>query len=651
MSRVARAEGVPAIVPPFHAPSQESLRERLAQAGLPELGMEKLRMGKDGPELQQPSTVGWIYWGRTAHLARGKVRLFTAGSAGAQVQAELEVYALRDVGAYENILEYLNTRSIRRADADSLVARVSAGPIVQASSPTPMFAGLVERLRAAGVEAILEEEKLAFHFQPPAGDVLSLARHIPHPWLRGKQLTEIGICQEYEELETYLRLVETNDRLARLLSSKAPKSVTEDALRRLESRVQDFFAELLTPAHLRFRERQMFSSRSVITPGAGLRLDQVGLAEEVAWALFGPLVARELGDEETVRSRSARAVQTLDTLMARSWVIINRAPTLTPTNLLAFHPVRDPGHVTRLHPLVCNMLDADFDGDQVVTLLPVTEEAQREAGELLSVAGHLTREPGLLQALLPPADALWGLAWLSLTAEGRHEINQLAGDEVAAPLGFVTRATLAEAMAEVLAKEGIHAALARLEQLMERGFEAARTSGASMSPFVGASVERLPEPEGEEYLLWDIYAEGVTEQIASSSNYRDADLGPQLLAVKSSGLGLRHLAWIVGSRGMVRDAEGNNVLIRRGTVEGLTPEEMYATLADAREALAQVMVEWEQLSRGVRDRSTSGGFNVLARARRARYPGLVFASAAATGEVDPLADIDSRLLVGLPVTP
>jgi len=40
---------------------------------------------------------------------------------------------------------------------------------------------------------------------------------------------------------------------------------------------------------------------------------------------------------------------------------------------------------------------------------------------------------------------------------------------------------------------------------------------------------------------------------------------------------------------------------------------------------------------------------VLARARQAQHPGIVFARAAAIGEVDPLTDVDSRLLVGLPV--
>jgi len=43
------------------------------------------------------------------------------------------------------------------------------------------------------------------------------------------------------------------------------------------------------------------------------------------------------------------------------------------------------------------------------------------------------------------------------------------------------------------------------------------------------------------------------------------------------------------------------------------------------------------------------GIHVLARARRARRPGIVFARAAEAGETDPLQDAFSRFFVGLPI--
>ena len=74
-------------------------------------------------------------------------------------------------------------------------------------------------------------------------------------------------------------------------------------------------------------------------------------------ALFGPLVARELGVEMPVDRAGAEAQETLDALMSRSWVIVNRAPSLTPTAHLAFHPMREPGSAIHIHPLVAGLLE------------------------------------------------------------------------------------------------------------------------------------------------------------------------------------------------------------------------------------------------------------------------------------------------------
>ena len=670
MSRIARTEGRPAIVPPFQAPGEDELCRRLSQAGLPESGMETLTLGGGGPRLHRPSTVGWIYWGRTSHLARGKLRVAVAGT---QAQGELETYALRDLGAYENLREALHTRSVRRQGAGDLAARVASGPVEQAEPPTPMFSALVRRLEVAGIEVAIEANKLLFRLRPPGGDALKLAHPVPHPWLRERQIAEIGVHQPGDEydarspwyprgtgawpVDEYALLVEANDRVARMLNSQMPEKVTRGAVAQLEARVRAFFDALLTRRHLYFFERQLFSGRTVLAPGGELRLDQVGLPDEMAWTLFGPLVIRELtqaggsppNTKEMVKSRVAQAAQALDEVMARSWVILNRAPTLTPTALLAFHPLRQPDRVIRLHPLACEILSADFDGDQAAIFVPVTEGAQREAGERLSVASHLARDPALLRALLPPPEALWGLASLGLSEEGRREIAQMTGVQVAAPKGLITQTTLGEAMERVLAREGIDETLSVLERLMRRGFEVAKASGASMSPFIGASLARPPEPVEDDLELWAAYNEELSEQIVSGTDYQDVDLGPQRIAVNIRARGRDHLRALLGPSIVVGYADGDSLVVRHNRVQGLTPEEMYACAVGARQGLTQSHVRMERMVRDVRARSQPKGFTVLARARRAKRPGIVFARAAANEEIDPLLDVDSRLLVGLPV--
>ncbi len=646
LGRIARVEGQPIIAPPFHAPSQDELRERLVQANLPESGMETLTLERDGPALERPSAVGWVYWGRLFHLARNKVMASIIPQQRGQMQGDLENYALSDVGAYENLREYLNTRAVRRADADTLAARVAAGPVEQAAPPTPMFSDLADRLQAAGIEVELANDRLTFGFKSPKGDKLTLAHPVPHPWLRERELTEIGACPSLDE---YPPLVEANDRLARMLDSQTPVRLVQNAVAQLNTRVQTFFDALLQSDHLRFRERQLFSGRAVITPGADLRLDQVGLSDKIAWTLFGPLVIRELGDEQAVQARSERAAQALDQVMARSWVIVNRAPTLSPTALIAFRPVRNPDSVIRLNPLVCEWLNADFDGDQVAVLLPITEDAQAEAGERLSVAGHLVRDPSLIKSLLPPPDALWGLASLGLTDAGRREIAQITGTDIIAANGLVTQTTLSEALFKMLVQDGVQTALATLERLTRRGFEAAKASGASMSPFIGESLTRPPEPKEDDPDLWAAYQEELAEQILSGTDYDNPNLGPQQLATSIRARGRRTLPMVIGPR-VVRDARDERTIVRHGYAEGLTSDEMYACTAGARRHLILLVDEMEQMWTSTRDQGTATTFTVLARARRAKRPGVVFARAAATGEIDPLTDVNSRLLVGLPVT-
>lgn len=645
IGRMAHAEGKPVIVPPFHAPTEEELRKRLETAGFPLDGMEVLTMGRNGRKLQRPSLVGWVYWGRLHQVARDKIHA-TVDATRPQGQSAPDYAALRAAGAFENVLEQFNTRSAERNDADTLSARVAAGNIVQASPPSPKFAELTERLAVVGIRAEFEGEKLSFQFAPPVGNALKLACPVPHPWLRERELTEVG---EFKEMSEYGALVEANEKMARMLTSKAPDRLTQKARADLEFRVKDFFDALVNPSHMRFGGRVLFSGRAVITPGADLRIDQIGLPDEMAWTLFAPLLVRELGSENEVRSRSPQATQRLDALMSRSWVIAHRAPAVTPTAFIAFHPVRCEGRVLRLHPLACPPLNADFDGDLMAVFLPLTEAAQREAGEKLSIAGHLKRDPQLLKILLPTDEAMWGLASLSLTPEGRREIAHLAGTEVAAPEGFITRDTLLQAMQRVWERDGILAMLESLERLMRRGFEVTKESGASMSPFFGASVKRPPEPQSDEGEAWEGYAEELMERLASRTDFGDNDIGPQLLGVKSGARGqLRHLALHIGAR-TIPDFDERSVPVRHGYRDGLTPDELCAHSIGAWKRLAQFLAEMGQMVQGWRSGNGPQGFNVLARAMRAKHPGIVFARAAAVREIDPLTDVDSRLFVGLPI--
>ncbi len=482
MGRIARAEGTSAVVPPFCAPDSGEMRRRLVQAGLPEDGMEGLTV--EGEKLPCRSTVGWVYWGRLFHIARHKIHAAVGKSRG-QILDDRECQVLRQAGAVEVILELFHTCAAEREDVDRLARTTAEGPAIPPAPPSPQFTELARRLAAAGIRADLEGEQVTVRFERPREEILELARPVPHPWLPGRTLSEIGPA---EGESGYEAVVAANDRAARMLQDGAPEPLEEKASQNLELAVKEYFDGLLTPDNLRFRTRVLFSGRTVIVPGPDLPPDQVGLAEEIAWTLFGPLVerglveqdlvARELGGEEEVRARTQLATDELDRVMERSWVIVHRAPAMSPTSFVAFRPVRCPDRVIRLHPLMCRMMNVDFDGDQAAIFLPLTEEAQRKARERLSVAGQLARNPGSLLAEPVRMDAMFGLAWLSLTEEGLAEIVGLAGTGVRREGWIVTRDSIAEALHRLLGENGVEEILAACDRLMKRGFGAARGLGA-----------------------------------------------------------------------------------------------------------------------------------------------------------------------------
>jgi hypothetical protein len=152
----------------------------------------------------------------------------------------------------------------------------------------------------------------------------------------------------------------------------------------------------------------------------------------------------------------------------------------------------------------------------------------------------------------------------------------------------------------------------------------------------------------------------INEVIFSNSNYDDPVIGPQLLAAKTRLRNRRALPLLLAPRGLVQDAAGQWAVIRHSIVEGVAPDEAYAMMPGARRGFAEVLLQAGQS--GQTDRKTftwpipgsqqgarheGSSWSVLARARRSKQPGIVFARAAANGEIDPLEDAESRLMCGI----
>ncbi len=657
MSRFAKASGQVAIVPPFQAPPAAQLHRCLARAGLPEEGMTHLTQGRNGPPFPRPTTVGWVYWGRILRH-RSRVRMIVTGEmpASAQpanadqapgqahVQAELEYYTLRDLQAYEPLAELFQIHTRSGPLPAQIADRAARG--LAPEPPTPAFMDLQQRLAHAGISMAWSDDRVSFRFAFPDGlERLALAQPVRHPWLREQMITQIGIWAHHP---AYPALHAANRKVARMLASQAPKRLLDQAQLQLDDHLHAFVTQLVQPHHLRLGDRVRFSGRGVGVPDGTLHMDQVGLPEAMAWTLYESQLVRTLGEDE-VRQRSQRASDLLDTLMAKSWVVLNRRPTAMPTHMVAFHPVRRRDPAIHLHPFACPLMQTDFDGDTLTVFLPLGPEAQREAAQRLSIAAHVQRDPELIRALVPTHDAMWGLAHWSQIPSGLDAIEQLLDTKLALPDGFVTRPMLSQALRQYLARTGVDQALACLNDLMQLGFDAAKASGASISPFLGTSVACPTPPQSLDINAWEAHLDELVERIVTRTDYADNDLGVQLLAMKSGARTQpQHFLMLLGGRSIVVDGSGRRAPLRYGLRDGLPPQAVYEYTFQCHEGLGQVLEDWQTLGLSLRADYAPQGFHVLARAMRAQRPGIVFARAAAIGEVDPLTDTDSRLFVGLP---
>lgn len=113
--------------------------------------------------------------------------------------------------------------------------------------------------------------------------------------------------------------------------------------------------------------------RGVITPDARLKLNEVGLPEEMAFNIMAPMVERKLVKEgytplqamKMVKEKHIQARDALDEVMQNHPVLINRAPTLHKLSIIGLNPRLVTGHAIRINPSIVSTLAADFDGDTI----------------------------------------------------------------------------------------------------------------------------------------------------------------------------------------------------------------------------------------------------------------------------------------------
>ncbi|NCO97786.1 hypothetical protein GW864_01205 [bacterium] len=150
-------------------------------------------------------------------------------------------------------------------------------------------------------------------------------------------------------------------------------------------------------------KRVDYSGRSIITVGPNLKLNECGLPIYIAVKMFTPFIIGKLIEkkivytpkqaEKLIKDESPLALRFLEEVIKDKYVLLNRAPTLHRLSIEAFKIKLMPGKTIRIHPLVCPAFNADFDGDQMAVHLPISDEAQQEAKDLIAADKNILK-PG-----------------------------------------------------------------------------------------------------------------------------------------------------------------------------------------------------------------------------------------------------------------
>ena len=253
--------------------------------------------------------------------------------------------------------------------------------------------------------------------------------------------------------DLYRRIINRNNRLARLLELGAPEIIVRNEKRMLQEAVDALIdngrrgrpvtgpgnralkslSDMLKGKQGRFRQNLLgkrvdYSGRSVIVVGPELKIYQCGLPKEMAIELFKPfvmkeLVAREIAHNIKSAKKMVERLQTevwdvLEEVIKEHPVMLNRAPTLHRLGIQAFEPILVEGKAIKLHPLVCTAFNADFDGDQMAVHLPLSVEAQAECRFLLLSPNNLLKPSDGGPVAVPSQDMVLGIYYLTQESPG-----------------------------------------------------------------------------------------------------------------------------------------------------------------------------------------------------------------------------------------
>jgi DNA-directed RNA polymerase subunit beta' len=427
--------------------------------------------------------------------------------------------------------------------------------------------------------------------------------------------------------DLYRRVINRNNRLKKLIELNAPEVIRRNEQRMLQEAVDALIdnnsarsgravaatgqrrrlkslSDMLKGKQGRFRQNLLgkrvdYSGRSVIVAGPELKISECGLPKMMALELFKPFVIGELIFREQAHNiRSAtRMIETgetavwdaLDEVIKGKYVLLNRAPSLHRLSIQAFQPVLIEGRAIQLHPLVCKGFNADFDGDQMAVHLPLSDEAQAEARDIMAANKNLLKPADGTPILHIEQDMVLGCYYLTY--------NRPSASRKLRHFSSIQEAVFAYDQNELLLQD--------LISVPFRGAKRQTTLGRiHMNEIFPEDFDYQDEPMTKKKLqqvmaqIYQRYGQEVTAEIADDLK----DLGFKYASRSGISMGMGDFTPVEGMNNVVQDGEKRSAAISDQYEQGfITEEERYRLTVEnwtkvdtkVQELLAAQMVDAE----------------------------------------------------------
>ncbi len=349
--------------------------------------------------------------------------------------------------AFYEILGTLNLANL----AEELWIEVRTSKSKQRSRKATKRLRVVESLRNSRL-TVMDNDETNQENEPngnrPEWMILTVLPVIP-PDLRPMVQLDGGRFATSDLNDLYRRVINRNNRLKHLLDLGAPDVIVRNEKRMLQEAVDSLIdnsqrgkalsrrgrrelkslSDMLKGKKGRFRrnllgKRVDYSGRSVIVIGPKLKLHQCGLPKTMALELYRPFVISRLvqynyasnvkGAKRIIERERPEVWEVLEEVIRERPVLLNRAPTLHRLGIQAFEPLLVEGKAIQIHPLVCSAFNADFDGDQMAVHVPLSEQAVKEARELMLSTRNLLKPSDGMPIVGPSKDMVLGNYYLTM---------------------------------------------------------------------------------------------------------------------------------------------------------------------------------------------------------------------------------------------